>query len=413
MSLRWDFPDPSDLEEAKQRQRVTAAMDRWWDAFLANRENLRAAFRGTNESFDVPGFTNEHLEPIAEGLCWEYGPGVTKGGDRLVITPESNHQLRPLVRELLRRAPQLPDWEFHPGRLPEDPQTAFHVAEQIARFGARDVKVQVSLGDYRRVDLKFHVANAHGNETAAHNYVFRAAEQLLGEQILENWIGLIELAPRRSPLQRLFAGRPLGLVSPERLKPTVDALIAASREQLADPPPRVIAQQDPDDPRLSWGTFNLEPDERDDYPRRDDMFVIATCEAELARAEMNDRIFHSPRFSRTGEIFAYLKIDRRADAHGSIEIDSAAARGVIEEAVDAMLGEHSLGCTTGGGTGRLYAYVDVALTDIRRAIPVLRDLLQRHRLSERSWLLFFDAELADEWVGIYPHTPPPPARTEQ
>ena len=38
------------------------------------------------------------------------------------------------------------------------------------------------------------------------------------------------------------------------------------------------------------------------------------------------------------------------------------------------------------------------------------ELLQRRRVNERSWLLFFDPELADEWMGIYEGAPPPPAR---
>jgi hypothetical protein len=29
-------------------------------------------------------------------------------------------------------------------------------------------------------------------------------------------------------------------------------------------------------------------------------------------------------------------------------------------------------------------------------------------VANRSWLLFHDAHLADEWIGIYEDTPPPP-----
>jgi hypothetical protein len=319
--------------------------------------------------------------------------------------------LQPLLRELLRRATQLPRWEFYPGRLPEPPEAAFAVAEQIARFKASELQARVSLGKYRRVDLQFHIANAKGNEDAALNYAFRAAEQMLGEAVLDNWIGVIELAPAASFVKRLFGGRPAGLVSPQRLKPTVDALIAASRDQLPDPPPRVRAQRNRDD--VAWTSFKLEPGEpyADDYADHHDLFFAATCEPELFEAALNDRVFHSPRFSRTGETFAYLKFDRRGDdARGVTAIDSANARGAIEEAVNATLGEHALGCTTGGGTGVRYAYVDVALADVRRAIPVLRDLLRRRQVNQRSWLLFFDPQLADEWVGIYDDTPPPPAR---
>jgi hypothetical protein len=163
-----------------------------------------------------------------------------------------------------------------------------------------------------------------------------------------------------------------------------------------------------------WTSFGLKPAEQDDYAGRDDLFFVATCEPELFQAAMNDRVFHSPRFSRAGETFAYLKIDRSGDeSRGVAPIDSADARGAIEEAVNATLGEHGLGCTTGGGTGMMYAYVDVALTDVRRAIPVLRDLFRRRCVSRRAWLLFFDPELAEEWIGIHDDTPPPPPRAKE
>ena len=73
--MRWDYPDPSDLDEARRRDAVTAAMDRWWAAFVENKENLSRAFTAAGRgSFDVAGFTNAGLNPILEGLCWEYGP---------------------------------------------------------------------------------------------------------------------------------------------------------------------------------------------------------------------------------------------------------------------------------------------------------------------------------------------------
>jgi hypothetical protein len=89
------------------------------------------------------------------------------------------------------------------------------------------------------------------------------------------------------------------------------------------------------------------------------------------------------------------------------DIDSADARGRLEEMTNATLAEHALGCTFGGGTGRRYAYIDLALTDVPRAIPVLRDFVRRVALSPRSWLLFFDAEYADEWVGLHERSPKP------
>ena len=38
--MRWEFLDPSDLAEARARQPIIEAMDRWWQAFAANADRI-------------------------------------------------------------------------------------------------------------------------------------------------------------------------------------------------------------------------------------------------------------------------------------------------------------------------------------------------------------------------------------
>jgi hypothetical protein len=38
----------------------------------------------------------------------------------------------------------------------------------------------------------------------------------------------------------------------------------------------------------------------------------------------------------------------------------------------------------------------------------VRKALRKLKVPERSWILFFDADLGAEWVGVYPETPEPP-----
>jgi Ca2+:H+ antiporter len=47
---------------------------------------------------------------------WEFGRAIATDGHRLVITPETVKELRPLVDELLARAPAIPGWEGDPDR---------------------------------------------------------------------------------------------------------------------------------------------------------------------------------------------------------------------------------------------------------------------------------------------------------
>jgi hypothetical protein len=53
----------------------------------------------------------------------------------------------------------------------------------------------------------------------------------------------------------------------------------------------------------------------------------------------------------------------------------------------------------------------LALADVDAAIPVIQSRLRDGRIPHRSWLLFFDTPLAEEWIGMYTDTPAPPDST--
>jgi hypothetical protein len=116
------------------------------------------------------------------------------------------------------------------------------------------------------------------------------------------------------------------------------------------------------------------------------------------------RVFSSTRYSRFGETFCHLKIDREGWSPNAAFDDKED----LEDAVDAALMRVGLGTLVGGGTGLRYFYLDLALLDVEGAVPLLREVLQDGGVSVRSWLLFFDSALADEWVGIWDDSPAPP-----
>src|SRR5688572_20049708 len=115
--MRWKFGSKSDPEYQQTRSKVIRRIDDWWRTFEKDRDQITASFKKGSD-WDLPGWMNRHLNTIDERLMWEFGPGV-KGGHRLVITPESDRFLRPLVETLLERAPRMEGWEFYPYRLAE------------------------------------------------------------------------------------------------------------------------------------------------------------------------------------------------------------------------------------------------------------------------------------------------------
>jgi hypothetical protein len=116
-------------------------------------------------------------------------------------------------------------------------------------------------------------------------------------------------------------------------------------------------------------------------------------------------VFASRCHSRANEWFCYLKVDA-ANVPTEHRVDFRAR---LEDAIDPVLRQAGVGCSIGGGSGVRYAYIDLALTDVGRAMQIARHLLPGLGIPLRSWLLFHDDELADEWIGVYRQTPPPPA----
>jgi hypothetical protein len=134
------------------------------------------------------------------------------------------------------------------------------------------------------------------------------------------------------------------------------------------------------------------------------MLVAKTLDFGLWRAQHGKRPFHSRRFSRSGEIMATLKID---GADG-LPAGGLADKAAVEDAIGAALEPRGLGGQIGGGTGLRYSYVDLALTDVMAATDALFPVLRAGKLPRRTWLQFFDAELAEEWIPLWDDAPPPP-----
>jgi hypothetical protein len=57
--------------------------------------------------------------------------------------------------------------------------------------------------------------------------------------------------------------------------------------------------------------------------------------------------------------------------------------------------------------------VDFAVTDFDVAAAALRRTLREGKIPRRTWILYFDTSLEDEWEGIWDDTPPPPSWGEE
>jgi hypothetical protein len=395
--MRWIFADPANPQEMARRNQAFGAIDAWWRAFQGKTTDLSALFQRKSE-WDLVRWMHDYLGAVDPRLMWEFGPARSQEGHRLVITPESVRWLRPLVRSLLERAPRIAGWEFYPNRLPEDvPHTILTVEGRVG-VNITGAVVAASLAPSRKIDLWFGFPQQSFDQRTARNAAFVAAETLMGEHVLDTWIGGISLLAD-DPQAKL---RPLPM---DRAQATVGALIRSIQEQL---PTSRLADISGDAP--NWSSLEVHPDtDADDYPARSDMIFATVLDVEMFRNAHSGLIFTSSCHSRCGELFCYLKIDaNQVPREHLVEF-----RAHIEDTLNPALLQAKVGGCIGGGSGLRYSYIDLALTDLNGAIPIVRQVLAACRVPLRTWLLFLDDELSREWVGIYAQTPAPPAPPEE
>ena len=337
------------LPEA-DRQPVLAAIDAFWAAFEGRAERIDALFR-MQDRWDLVTWMNERLAPIAPGLLWEFGPGPT--GHRLVITPESVRTLRALVDTLVERAPSLPGWTFSAARPPAGPEVAGNFVEHRTGATLRDAMVAVEPAEDHRIALRWSIPGATGQQ--AFDAAFVATERLLGERILDDWVGEIEPVDDRSGL---------------RGWQTLPVLFHAARNRVLETlPEQPFHERDPaQTPSAMWKMSES----------TDGLIVARSTHPAMWKAARTSPMFVSDRFSRHGERFATVRLETR-DKYD------------LEDRLDERLRAEKLGAVLGGGAGEAFSTIDLALLDVRQGTEIVRSCC-----DGQGTLSFLDADLAKE-----------------
>jgi hypothetical protein len=387
--MRWKFFIPGERpDEDARRAVVSTQIDAWWEAFSARVADLDRMFNGRGE-WDLVAWMEQTLHRVDARLMWEFGPGAS-GGHRLVITPEGDHHLRPLVDEILARAPTLPGWSFFAHRRAESVEQMTSAIKN--RTGAEPAFTGVGLaaGECNRIDLSFQFPPSFldHQRDLARTQAFLATESLLGEDLSTDWVGVLDaVAEVAQPLP------------PGALRRAFIMLGAEQRSRIPAQPFLDRLES------LAWTEIDLKPKKQEDYLHRYDLGAAVTCAPDLWRNAHSSQLFWSGRFSRSGETFCYLKIDRG----GPLRRSAVGKRIRLEDALNQALRPGRLGCVIGGGSGRRYNYIDLALLDVRSAAEAIRHVLQEADLkTRRAWLLFFDDALGAEWIGMWSDSPAPP-----
>lgn len=396
--VRWILPGGSE-QEHRERARLSAAIDQWWQTFTANTAALDAAFNNKNPGFDVANFMHNSLNTVDRKIRWEFGPGVKRGGHRLVITPESSQHLRPMTDEILARAPDLPGWEFYRHRL-RDPAEQWppiiqsRTGIELQTLPSVIVKASELHGC---VDLTFEIDKSVPASKLS-EVAFLLAQCVLGEESLERDVGALQGVH----VQRSLIGKnkPSG-VPLSKLPQTFDDLLARHIATLPDRPWHEIRPCKSDS--CEWSGYNSNKD-RGGPPNRTDLITGSIVAVEGFLPSLCGPFFYSSRLSRFGEHFIYVQ----AEATYVPREERADHRYRLQDALDDALAPLALGAVIGGAAGTQYDYIDLAVTDLPKAAELIAQTLRAHRVPRPSWIRCHDIDYALEWRGIWDDLEPPP-----
>jgi hypothetical protein len=381
--MRWLYPDPNDHEEAAARRAIMSRIEKWWQAFTEAADKLPQM-----DDPDRAAFMKQELGAVDQRLTdWEIDTATKP--HRLMLSPCSDPSLRVLIEQIVNAAPEVDGWEIYPGLLPREPEVALREVEFLASSDAHEVLFAARMNEMRRIDLLVRFSDFRDVDFAR-SQARRAVLQLLGDAVMQRWVGAVEVTTQRDE-QRDW--KPLA-----ELSLAVAAKIAEVDSEL----PGVPLWQMTD--KLRWSLWRLSPPDMPDYPRQQDLLMGNSALDAMSACAQLDAPFDSRRYSKAGETFLYLKFD----GDGRKVAERMSERKRLEQAVNHALVHAKLGCVVGAGTGKRYSYLDIAVVEPAGALPVICELARAGGVSERSWVLFHDLHLRAEWRGVYPVTPPPP-----
>jgi hypothetical protein len=311
----------------------------------------------------------------------------------------------PLAELMLSQAPVELDCCLSLGRMAVPLELALAEVRASHDVELARVSLRAGFGRGHLLEITLGVPGGVGSENeqnAAENLV----RALLGDRVFETWVGAVHVtpAPRGGSLRVLDPLAPRTTLNLSELFDTVAAAVVGVLQGLPDLPrtdASPTAAQGPHatttaDAREEWTLLETEPLSDGGGARKDDLILASTCTPELLRCYLDGSPCSSRRFSRVGEHFVFVSYeDDERTMQGRV-----ARRTVIEGALSHAMAE--LGAVTGVGFGVKTTYIDLVLcnleTGLARLVSKLRDL----DAPASSFIQFFDSELADEWLSIWP-----------
>lgn len=389
--LRWKYAEEFGADDTALRDYWEDQMNNWWIAFYQHHAQLEAELKTGDDAF-LSKFMAEHLQSKVVDIAWEFGFDKGTKKYQLVLTPEDDLELRPMIESLIARAPRLENWSFFSYRQPISYPDCEKTVPIKSGEPLLDLQFSGNPAAENNIEISFYYPGIEDDSSLYNlvvNQAFFALEALLGEEVLDKWIGVIEVLELPEDDRQLL---PLA-----DLRAYVDTQLTLLKKQLPDHPYYTFSEDS------DWMLYELDPSEADDYPKQADLYIARTMNSKLWANIQNGLPFYSENYSRRGETFCYLKMDGNfSDEETFFELKTD-----IENQLNQALLEAGYGSVIGSGTGYRYQYIDLALHNFKAAVALIQQLTKELGTPRNTWLLFFDTPLSSEWIGIFENTPPP------
>ncbi len=223
------------------------------------------------------------------------------------------------------------------------------------------------------------------------------AEAVLGEQLLDEWVGSIGVspAPRGGALRVLDSAGQGAAVTP--LVELAGLVERGVQGLLAGLPEAPLSKSDASDWTLLEGEPLRDASGAPSMRGMDDTLMASTRCPELLKCFLEGSPVSSRRFSRVGERFVYLKLPSAVPLSQRPEV-----RARVELALEPYLRDD--GVVIGNAVGVGHLYVVLALRQLGPALEGLLECVEAHPglFPSGSDLRFLDATWADEWLALGP-----------
>jgi hypothetical protein len=414
--MRWLYIPDEDDPDFIAKQETISRIEKWWQDFetiAVPLWNKRSEWLEQPGVSDITKWIVVNIHKIHPRIMWEMQED-DDGNDVFIASMEDSYADGSLVRTMIDMAPELDKWRF----LTHRPNVKIETIPEYLKHTAglkfpSDIRVSWQKSEINKIDLCYYSSTFTGDLRIDLALTLKLTSAILGEEMFENWINEAEaLKPISTPVRML--NNLIGKSSP--VSHNLNNLLEQSlkiKKQIIDSLPdkylsEIILSPADDDAKLFMFTRNREEENVPDARKSRLIFYIAV--ESLLLGILSGIYFHSHCHSKMGEKFCYIETDLLGTPEGEIDFDT---RDKFMEKLDVSLRENNLGCVVGYGSGREKFFFDLALLNINKTIPMLRKLAAEFELPEESWLLFYDSNLRDEWVGLYKTTKAPPVIEEE